>query len=103
VPYFGTNTPVDACGVCGFMGETLATAAGFTCPDCGNTDSATLSVTRRVCGYLGSPNARPFNAGKQKEVMRRVKHFSQEQKGYKAVANIKNDLQANTQAQHAIV
>lgn len=74
VPYFGTNTPVDSCGKCGFMGEALATAKGFTCPDCGNHDSASLSVTRRVCGYLGSPNARPFNAGKQKEVMRRVKH-----------------------------
>jgi ribonucleoside-triphosphate reductase len=74
VPYFGTNTPVDSCGQCGFMGEALATPEGFTCPDCGNHDSASLSVTRRVCGYLGSPNARPFNAGKQKEVMRRVKH-----------------------------
>ena len=75
VPYFGTNTPVDSCGKCGFMGETKATAEGFTCPDCGNNDSASLSVTRRVCGYLGSPNARPFNAGKQKEVIRRVKHL----------------------------
>lgn len=78
VPYFGTNTPVDSCGACGFMGEARATSEGFTCPQCGNTDSASLSVTRRVCGYLGSPNARPFNAGKQKEVMRRVKHFGQE-------------------------
>ena len=77
VPYFGTNTPVDSCGQCGFMGEALATAEGFTCPDCGNRDSASLSVTRRVCGYLGSPNARPFNAGKQKEVIRRVKHLAQ--------------------------
>ena len=76
VPYFGTNTPVDSCGECGFMGEALATAEGFTCPECGNHDSASLSVTRRVCGYLGSPNARPFNAGKQKEVMRRVKHLA---------------------------
>ncbi len=75
VPYFGSNTPVDSCGNCGFMGEALATSAGFACPQCGNTDGASLSVTRRVCGYLGSPNARPFNAGKQKEVMRRVKHF----------------------------
>lgn len=75
VPYFGTNTPVDSCGKCGFMGETKATAEGFTCPDCGNNDSASLSVTRRVCGYLGSPNARPFNAGKQKEVIRRTKHL----------------------------
>jgi len=78
VPYFGSNTPVDSCGECGFMGETLATKEGFTCPQCGNSDSASLSVTRRVCGYLGSPNARPFNAGKQKEVMRRVKHFGAE-------------------------
>lgn len=76
VPYFGTNTPVDSCGECGFMGEALATAEGFTCPECGNHDSASLSVTRRVCGYLGSPNARPFNAGKQKEVIRRVKHLA---------------------------
>lgn len=75
VPYFGTNTPVDSCGKCGFMGETKATPEGFTCPDCGNNDSASLSVTRRVCGYLGSPNARPFNAGKQKEVIRRTKHL----------------------------
>jgi ribonucleoside-triphosphate reductase (formate) len=77
VPYFGTNTPVDSCGACGFMGEAKATSEGFTCPQCGNTDSASLSVTRRVCGYLGSPNARPFNAGKQKEVMRRVKHYGE--------------------------
>jgi ribonucleoside-triphosphate reductase len=74
VPYFGTNTPVDSCGKCGFMGETLTTEEGFVCPECGNNDSASLSVTRRVCGYLGSPNARPFNAGKQKEMIRRVKH-----------------------------
>lgn len=77
VPYFGTNTPVDSCGKCGFMGETKTTEDGFTCPDCGNTDSASLSVTRRVCGYLGSPNSRPFNAGKQKEMIRRVKHFGE--------------------------
>jgi ribonucleoside-triphosphate reductase len=76
VPYFGTNTPVDSCGKCGFMGEAHATPEGFACPQCGNRDSASLSVTRRVCGYLGSPNSRPFNAGKQKEVMRRVKHLA---------------------------
>lgn len=78
VPYFGTNVPVDTCGECGFKGETRATAAGFECPECGNTNSATLSVTRRVCGYLGSPNARPFNRGKQSEVMLRVKHVCED-------------------------
>jgi ribonucleoside-triphosphate reductase len=32
-------------------------------------------VTRRVCGYLGNPANRPFNAGKIKETIKRVKHL----------------------------
>jgi len=74
VPYLGINTPVDFCEKCSFAGETVATEDGFTCPQCGNHDSDTLQVCRRVCGYLGAPNARPFIEGKQKEVMGRVKH-----------------------------
>ena len=38
--------------------------------------SETLQVTRRVCGYLGSPDTRPFIEGKQREVMSRVKHYT---------------------------
>lgn len=75
VPYYGTNTPIDECYECGFTGEFSCTSRGFTCPNCGNHDPARVSVTRRVCGYLGSPDARPFNAGKQEEVQRRVKHL----------------------------
>ncbi|MXN89062.1 anaerobic ribonucleoside-triphosphate reductase [Pasteurella canis] len=75
VPYYGTNTPIDECYECGFTGEFECTSKGFTCPKCGNHDSEKVSVTRRVCGYLGSPDARPFNAGKQEEVKRRVKHL----------------------------
>ncbi|WP_424401530.1 anaerobic ribonucleoside-triphosphate reductase [Pasteurella sp. PK-2025] len=75
VPYYGTNTPIDECYECGFRGEFECTSKGFTCPKCGNHDSEKVSVTRRVCGYLGSPDARPFNAGKQEEVKRRVKHL----------------------------
>lgn len=75
VPYYGTNTPIDECYECGFTGEFSCTSKGFTCPKCGNYDSKKVSVTRRVCGYLGSPDARPFNAGKQEEVKRRVKHL----------------------------
>ncbi|MFU2048597.1 anaerobic ribonucleoside-triphosphate reductase [Avibacterium gallinarum] len=75
VPYYGTNTPIDECYECGFTGEFHCTSKGFTCPKCGNHDSEQVSVTRRVCGYLGSPDARPFNAGKQEEVKRRVKHL----------------------------
>lgn len=75
VPYYGTNTPIDECYECGFTGEFECTSKGFVCPKCGNHDSQKVSVTRRVCGYLGSPDARPFNAGKQEEVKRRVKHL----------------------------
>nr|WP_202884078.1 anaerobic ribonucleoside-triphosphate reductase [Vibrio sp. S12_S33] len=75
VPYYGTNTPIDECYECGYTGEFECTSKGFTCPKCGNHDSSKVSVTRRVCGYLGSPDARPFNFGKQEEVKRRVKHL----------------------------
>lgn len=75
VPYYGTNTPIDECYDCGFTGEFDCTSKGFTCPKCGNHNPAKVSVTRRVCGYLGSPDARPFNFGKQEEVKRRVKHM----------------------------
>ncbi|PIJ51009.1 anaerobic ribonucleoside-triphosphate reductase [Erwinia sp. OLTSP20] len=75
VPYYGTNTPIDECYACGYHGEFTCTSKGFVCPGCGNHDPASVSVTRRVCGYLGSPDARPFNAGKQEEVKRRVKHL----------------------------
>jgi len=81
VPYYGTNTPIDECYDCGFNGEFDCTSKGFTCPKCGNHDASRVSVTRRVCGYLGSPDARPFNAGKQEEVKRRVKHLGNGQLG----------------------
>lgn len=44
------------------------------CEVCGCHDPAKVSVIRRVCGYLGAPDARPFNNSKQEEVMERVKH-----------------------------
>lgn len=75
VPYYGTNSPIDECYECGFTGEFSCTSKGFVCPACANHDQAKVSVTRRVCGYLGSPDARPFNSGKQEEVKRRVKHL----------------------------
>ena len=75
VPYYGTNTPNDSCYSCGFEGEFHATNRGFECPQCKNRDSSKMSVTRRVCGYLGQPNSRPFIHGKQEEVVRRVKHL----------------------------
>ncbi|MBD1387951.1 anaerobic ribonucleoside-triphosphate reductase [Neiella sp. HB171785] len=78
VPYYGTNTPIDECYKCGFTGEFHSSSKGFVCPQCGNSEPETVSVTRRVCGYLGSPDARPFNHGKQEEVVRRVKHLDEQ-------------------------
>lgn len=78
VPYYGTNMPIDHCFECDFQGEFTCTSKGFLCPACGNNKEETISVTRRVCGYLGAPNSRPFNRGKQEEVKRRVKHMKGE-------------------------
>lgn len=78
IGYFGTNAPVDFCSKCGWSGETIATENGFTCGGCGCSDPEYVSVTRRVCGYLSNPDARPFNKGKQKEVTQRVKHVGGE-------------------------
>lgn len=81
IPYYGTNTPIDECYECGFAGEFACTSKGFVCPSCDNHDPTRVSVIRRVCGYLGSPDARPFNSGKQEEVKRRVKHMKNGQLG----------------------
>lgn len=74
IPYFGINQVVDRCHECGFSGEFKATAKGFECPSCGNHDEDTISVIRRVSGYLSAPNSRPYNKGKMQEVVERVKH-----------------------------
>ncbi len=76
VPYYGTNTPIDECYECGYKGEFRTLSSGFECPNCGNKDMLKASLIRRVCGYLGSPENRPFNAGKQAEVQSRVKHLA---------------------------
>lgn len=76
-PYYATNTPIDECYECNFKGEFTCTSKGFECPKCGNNDSPKMSVIRRVCGYLGSAESRPFNSGKQIEIKMRVKHLTQ--------------------------
>lgn len=72
--YFGVNTSVDQCFVCGFKGEFDSTEEGYRCPDCGNNDPETADVTRRLCGYLGNPLARPAIHGRQVEIASRAKH-----------------------------
>ena len=76
IPYYATNTPVDTCFLCSFSGDFSCSSRGFKCPSCGNSDPKTSQVIKRTCGYLGSPDRRGFNEGKQREVVRRVKHSS---------------------------
>ncbi|CAL9980577.1 anaerobic ribonucleoside reductase large subunit [Vibrio phage K469] len=77
IRYFGSNQPIDSDSKCGWEGEAKCTSKGFQCPSCGNTGKG-LHVIRRVCGYLGAPDERPFNEGKQTEVQNRVKHTGEE-------------------------
>ena len=75
--YFGVNVMADRCLECGFTGqvETLDECnSSFRCPQCGNTNNSTLSVIRRICGYIGSLSERPSVDGKMKEIAHRVKH-----------------------------
>lgn len=54
IEYAEFNTKSDACGECGFEGEILLDENyEWYCPVCGNRNHATMTVTRRTCGYLG--------------------------------------------------
>jgi anaerobic ribonucleoside-triphosphate reductase len=75
VGYLGTNTPIDRCYECDFVGDFIPTERGFACPSCGNTDPATCDVVKRTCGYLGNPQQRPMVHGRHTEISSRVKHM----------------------------
>ena len=78
IGYLGTNTPIDHCFVCGFQGDFEPTEEGFKCPECGNSNPDKCNVTKRTCGYLGSPVQRPMVHGRNEEIAHRVKHMSGE-------------------------
>jgi ribonucleoside-triphosphate reductase len=74
IQYAEFNTKSDYCQKCGFDGEIVINDdLEWECPQCGNKDHATMNVTRRVCGYLGENY---FNAGKTKEIKKRVLHLN---------------------------
>lgn len=75
IPYHGQNCAIDKCHSCGWEGDAKASSEGFECGHCGNVDPTSMEITKRVCGYLGNTNARPFNKGKQREVTLRAKHL----------------------------
>ncbi|PKQ26100.1 MAG: anaerobic ribonucleoside-triphosphate reductase [Actinobacteria bacterium HGW-Actinobacteria-4] len=76
IGYLGTNTPIDRCYECEYMGDFDPTAAGFACPQCGNEDPRTCDVVKRTCGYLGNPQQRPMVHGRHVEISSRAKHMS---------------------------
>ncbi|RVU55358.1 anaerobic ribonucleoside-triphosphate reductase [Anaerosphaera multitolerans] len=73
IQYAEFNTKSDYCGECGFDGEIKLNENGeWECPQCGNTDKATLTVVRRTCGYLGENF---WNEGRTQEINDRVLHI----------------------------
>lgn len=76
VGYLGTNTSIDRCYECDFLGDFEPTARGFKCPSCQNSNPKTCDVVKRTCGYLGNPQARPMVEGRHKEISARVKHMN---------------------------
>ena len=77
VPYYAVNVPSDLClnKECGYDKEFSINEDGlFQCPACGNKDQENMVVIRRVSGYLGSPNNRPFPLGKYTEMTKRSKN-----------------------------
>ncbi len=68
IPYFAINVPNDTCLDCGYCDE-----FNDRCPVCG---SQNIQQLRRVTGYLTGNYKTAFNAGKQDEVEKRVKHVN---------------------------
>lgn len=66
IPYFALNVPIDTCTKCGYQDD----IATDMCPKCGGE----VQRLRRVTGYITGSYKDAFNAGKQDEVSKRVKH-----------------------------
>ena len=76
IMYAELNTKSDYCQACGFDGEIeVVEEEGkliWKCPNCGNTDQATMNVARRTCGYIGTQY---WNQGRTQEIKERVLHL----------------------------
>lgn len=73
IQYAEFNTKSDMCHTCGFDREIkLNENMEWYCPECGNKDTQTMTITRRTCGYIG---ANLWNEGKTREINERVLHL----------------------------
>lgn len=76
--FLGISSISDKCLKCGYTGEIYNKQNSdfdFQCPSCGNDDRLTLSIIRKLCGYLGSIFERPTSKGKMREIKNRVNHI----------------------------
>ena len=77
IMYAELNTKSDYCQCCGYDGEMKIRKNGaadklfWECPQCGNTDTNKMNVTRRTCGYIGTNF---WNQGRTAEIDERVLH-----------------------------
>ena len=76
IMYAELNTKSDYCQICDYDGEMEIIdtngVLGWKCPNCGNTDTSKMNISRRVCGYL-STNL--FNQGRTQEIKERYVHL----------------------------
>lgn len=77
IMYAELNTKSDCCQKCGYTGEIRIVTDEdnklvWQCPNCGNTDQATMNVARRTCGYIGTQY---WNQGRTQEIKERVLHL----------------------------
>lgn len=73
--FLGISTISDKCLKCGYTGEVKTkqnSNSEFECPNCKNDDKLTLSVVRKLCGYLTSLFERPTAEGKMQEIKNRI-------------------------------
>lgn len=77
--YAELNGKSDYCQKCGYNKEILLIKDEnnkyiWKCPNCGNTDTNTMDITRRTCGYKGTAR-NGWNQGRLGDIHDRVLHF----------------------------
>ncbi len=71
--YAEINIKSDYCMKCGYDGELkIDDNMEWYCPNCDNTDTTMMNVTRRTCGYIGTNF---WNKGRTQEIKERYVHL----------------------------
>lgn len=75
IQYGEINYENDLCNCCMYEGamNRNETLDRWECPNCGNVNQDTISVSRRLCGYINS--SKEWSKGRLKDILSRVKHL----------------------------